>query len=112
MQYTPTLLMLDEQGKVVLRINGYFAPHKFDLALDFVAGRHEQAGAFRAYYARPTAASGKLNEFKGGLPYPLRLRDARQDSYRPLLVMFEQANCCQCDELHRDSCAGPWWPTP
>ena len=37
-QYTPTLLFMDEQGKVILRINGYFAPHKFELALDFVAG--------------------------------------------------------------------------
>ena len=30
-----------------LRINGYFAPHKFAVALDFVAGRHERKAASR-----------------------------------------------------------------
>lgn len=102
-QYTPTLLFLDEQGKVVLRINGYFAPHKFDLALDFVAGRHEQTGGFRDFYAAasPVAANAGLNPFVGALPEPLRL-DRRGDSGRPLLVLFEQGSCADCDELHRD----------
>ena len=102
-QYTPTLLFLDEQGKVVLRINGYFAPHKFDLALDFVAGRHEQTGGFRDFYAAasPVAANAGLNPFVGALPEPLRL-DRRGDSGRPLLVLFEQGSCADCDEPHRD----------
>lgn len=99
-QYTPTLLMLDEQGKVVLRINGYFAPHKFDVALDYVAGRHEKQTGFREFYAksRPSEASGKLHRLAASLPSPLRLKDDR--GYRPLLVLFEQATCADCDELH------------
>jgi thioredoxin-related protein len=103
-QYTPTLLMLDEAGKVVLRINGYFEPHKFDVALDFVAGKHEQDGDFRSYYAKaaPQKASGQLHQLPLSLPHPLRLKDARQGSYRPLVVMFEQKVCAECDELHLD----------
>lgn len=102
-QYTPTLLFMDEHGKVILRINGYFAPHKFDLALDFVAGRHEKEGGFRDFYATasPVAANAKLNRLAGTLPQPLRL-DRRGDSGRPLLVLFEQGSCAECDELHRD----------
>lgn len=108
-QYTPTLLMMDEQGKVVLRINGYFAPHKFNVALDFMAGRHEKTIEFRQYYAKvaPTAASGKVHELEASLPKPLRLKDDRADSYRPLLVMFEQKTCLECDELHRDTLKRP-----
>ncbi len=102
-QYTPTLLFLDENGKVVLRINGYFAPHKFDVALDFVAGRHEKDGGFRDYYAKaaPVAASTQLNALAGTLPAPVRLAE-RGGSGRPLLVLFEQGSCAECDELHRD----------
>jgi thioredoxin-related protein len=102
-QYTPTLLFMDEQGKVILRINGYFAPHKFDVALDFVAGRHEKQGVFRDFYAArsPVAANFALNRLGGTLSQPLRL-DRRGDSGRPLLVLFEQGSCAVCDELHQD----------
>jgi thioredoxin-related protein len=108
-QYTPTLLMLDEAGKVVLRINGYFATHKFNVALDFMAEKREKAMGFREYYAEvaPVAASGQLNELKASLPSPLRLKDGRAESYRPLLVMFEQQTCRECDELHRDTLKRP-----
>ena len=107
-QYTPTLLFLDEQGKVVLRINGYFAPHKLDLALDFVAGRYEKQTRFRDFFAAasPQPANTKLNELGGTLGKPLRL-DRRNDTGRPLLVMFEQGSCADCDDLHHDILARP-----
>lgn len=101
-QYTPTLLMLNESGKVVLRINGYFEPHKFEVALDYVAGRHENKQDFRSYYAKasPSKASGKLHDLPLSLPHPLRLKDALQEGHRPLVVFFEQPVCAECDELH------------
>ena len=37
---------------------------------------------------------------------PLRL-DRRSDGGRQLLVLFEQVNCADCDELHRDILARP-----
>jgi thioredoxin-related protein len=40
--------LLDEQGGVALRMNGYYPPHEFDAALDYVAGRHgEESGVRR-----------------------------------------------------------------
>lgn len=102
-QYTPTLLFLNEQGKVILRINGYFAPHKFDVALDFVAGKHEKKSNFRDFHAAasPAVANRALNKLGGTLSRPLRL-DQRGPGGRPLLVLFEQGSCAACDELHRD----------
>ncbi len=103
-QYTPTLLMLNEGGDVLLRINGYFAPHKFDVALDFVSGKHEKTLGFRDYYAKilPQPATGKLPELAASLTAPFKFKSGREDSYRPLLVMFEQKVCQECDELHAD----------
>ena len=36
-QFTPTLLFFDEKGSVVARLNGYYPPHRFEAALDYVA---------------------------------------------------------------------------
>lgn len=104
-QFTPSLLFLDEQGRVVMRINGYFPPHKFKAALDFVAGKHEKSQKFSEYLAalEPEKASGKIAHEPFFLPEPLKLGDNRQASFRPLMVIFEQAQCASCDELHQQS---------
>ncbi len=103
-QYTPTLLLLNESAEVVLRINGYFAPHKFRAAVDFVGGKHEKQQDFRTFYAsaNPQPASGTLHQLADSLPMPLHLADNRAQSHRPLLVIFEQKICPDCDELHQD----------
>jgi thioredoxin-related protein len=104
-QFTPTMLLLDEAGDVVLRINGYFPPHRFKAALAYVAERREQVGESFGDYAAgrdPVAASGTLHTQAGFLPPPLRLADNRDTSMRPLVVMFEQPTCRDCDELHED----------
>jgi thioredoxin-related protein len=106
-QYTPTMLFLDEDGKVVLRVNGYYAPDKFELALDFVSGKHDQQGSFKDYYAKlkadgKAASNDKTYTLPGSLPAPLRLQDAHKDSKRPLLVVFAQKECDTCEELFND----------
>ncbi|EGV19784.1 thioredoxin family protein [Thiocapsa marina] len=104
-QFTPTMLLLDEAGQVVLRINGYFPPHRFKAALDYVAERREQVGESFADYAaglESTEAKGTLHKQGGFLQAPFRLADNRDTSMRPLVVMFEQPTCRDCDELHED----------
>jgi thioredoxin-related protein len=99
-QFTPTLLFLDEQGGVALRMNGYYPPHEFDAALDYVAGRMEKKLAFADYLksrAGP-AARDTLNPQAFFLPAPHDLR--RAAGGKPLAVLFETAQCAQCDELH------------
>ncbi|WJW76653.1 thioredoxin fold domain-containing protein [Thiohalobacter sp. IOR34] len=100
--FTPSLLFLDEQGRVVLRLNGYYPPEQFAAALDYVAGRHEKAQTMRAFFAAraPAKASGRLHREPGFLQPPYDFRTGRRE--RPLLVMFEQKVCPPCDELHQD----------
>ncbi len=100
--FTPTLLFMDEQGEVVLRMNGYYPPHKFNAALDYAAEHGGKNPSFREYFAQvaPVPASGKLH---GDPSFMAADTDfAARDSGKPLLVMFEQKECGLCDELHQD----------
>jgi len=104
-QYTPTLIFVNEKGQVALRINGYFPPHKFLLALQYVAEGHPGKIKFTDFLAANDtgkAASGKIQPIDGALAHPLELKDAQTGSGKPLLVLFEQAVCNACDELHED----------
>lgn len=100
-KYTPTLLFFDEEGKVALRINGYFPPHQMRAALRYVAEKREKQEDFRAYYARvsPPAATGKLHAHPAFAKPPY---DFSKPSGKPLAVFFEQKQCSDCDRLHRD----------
>jgi thioredoxin-related protein len=102
--YTPTILFFDEQAKVVLRVNGYYEPHKFLAALNYVADKHEAESSFRDYFTKlnPPASSGKLNPQEFFTPPPHELTRVKKTGAKPLLVLFEQQQCPACDELHND----------
>lgn len=108
-QFTPTLLFFDEKGAVVLRLNGYYPPHKFQVALDYVAGKLENEIAFAEYLRRHVRepASGVLNHQPFLLKPPLDLAAQRKRSGKSLAVLFEQTQCAACDELHREGFAAP-----
>lgn len=101
--FTPTLLFLDEKGDNVLRVNGYYAPDKFEAALDYVSKRKEKKQTFRDYYAEgsPVAVKGELHEQPFILKQPYAM-DQLIKNGKPLLVLFEQKKCRDCDELHND----------
>jgi thioredoxin-related protein len=105
-QFTPTILMLDEQGAVVARLNGYYPPHRFEAALDYVAGKLEKKQAFGEYMksAVKEAASEQLHD------EPFFIRPEllkRQPRGKPLMVLFETRHCSGCDELHREGFRAP-----
>lgn len=100
--FTPTLLFLDETGKVALRINGYYPPNRFLTVLEYVAGRHESKISFRDYSAdklKP-AARGDLNKAPYFLKSPYNL--AKLPGDKPVVVFFEQKDCPACDTLHKE----------
>ncbi len=106
-QFTPTLLFFDEQGRVVARLNGYYAPHRFEAVLDYVAAKRDGQETLAAYLARktPDPASATLADepFFVSPPYDLRRRGAG----KPLAVIFETQYCAACDELHREAFRRP-----
>ena len=106
-QFTPTLIFLDERGKVIARLNGYYPPHRFEPVLDWVAGHMEDKVALADYlraHARD-AASAALHDEPFFMQPPLDLR--RRPGGRPLAVLFETPYCSGCDELHREGFRRP-----
>ena len=99
-QFTPTLLFLDEKGGIALRVNGYLPPERFEAALDYVAAKMERKLAFSDYKKIPEKANENLNpqSFFMKPPYDLR----RKPGSKPLAVLFETPHCAGCDELHRE----------
>lgn len=102
-QFTPTLLFLDEEGKVSFRLNGYYPPERFSALLEYTAQRPAPAMSFTEFLASQSAppARAEFHSDPAYLPHPLRLNP--RGSGKPLLVLFEQASCKACDELHRES---------
>ena len=101
--YTPTLVFLNEQGNVALRVNGYYAPNKFETALDYVRNKNEGKITFRNYVRKyiKKSSSGKLHQQSFILKPPYDLKKL-VNSTKPLLILFEQKKCYSCDELHND----------
>ena len=108
-QFTPTLLFLDEKGAVALRLNGYYPPHQLRAALDYASSREARKSPFAAYLQRNARApaSATLHEQPFFLKPPLDLGRSRGSAPRPLAVLFEQTQCAACDELHLRGFADP-----
>jgi thioredoxin-related protein len=106
-QFTPTLLFLDERGKVVVRLNGYSPPQRFEAVLDYVAARRERSQSLADYLriAAKEPANPRLNEQAFFLKPPYDLR--RLPGTKPLAVLFETIDCSACDELHREAFLRP-----
>ena len=106
-RFTPTILFFNEKGETVLRINGYYPPHQFMAALQYVAEKQEGRMTFRDYLAKqaPPAARGKLQAepFFAKPPYDL----SKPAGGKPVAVFFEQKDCAGCDTLHREILSQP-----
>lgn len=98
-QFTPTLLFLDEEGRVALRLNGYEPPERFGRALEY-AGQARPGGESFADFLRantpaeprvPAASAGLLREPPVSVTFPRK---------SPQLLIFESRDCLACDELH------------
>jgi thioredoxin-related protein len=99
-QYTPTLIFLDENGKVVLRLNGYYPPQDFRAALDYVAQKLEHELSFSQYRLDVLASgTGKLIDEDFYLDQ-LDLQKIIAASSKPLAVYFEAPDCTECETMH------------
>jgi thioredoxin-related protein len=106
-QFTPTLLFLESDGQVGLRLNGYLPPERFTHVLDYVIQRRDRELSLAAYMA------ARLDEpaiaVRTARPYLLRDpgRLARAGRGRPLAVLFESPACKSCVEMHDEAFTRP-----
>lgn len=106
-QFTPTLLLLDEKGRIIARINGYYPPHRFSAALDYSIKRLEDKLEFAEHMRSVPqgGASATLHDQPFFMKPPFDL--ARRKGGKPLAVLFETRHCAPCDELHREGFKRP-----
>jgi len=99
-QYTPTLVFLDENGKVALRLNGYYPPADFRAALDYVSQKLERKLSFSQYRIDKLASvdGNLINEefFLGHAD----LGKLISSTNKPLAVYFESPDCAECKTMH------------
>ncbi len=102
--FTPTLIFYNAEGKEAMRLRGYYPPYKFRAALEYVADAHYREESFRDYLQRadPPMAfeEGGLNEADFFSAPPYALDRSRLPGQQPLAVFFEQGDCHACDILH------------
>jgi thioredoxin-related protein len=96
-QFTPTLIFFDSEGKPALRTNGYISSTEMLASLEFVATeayRNSSILEFLKDKPRP-GAQKSLNE-QGFM-------NRSFDRYKqgaPIALVFEQTDCLDCDQLH------------
>ncbi|MBT4839031.1 MAG: thioredoxin fold domain-containing protein [Methylococcales bacterium] len=100
-QFTPSLLFLDQQGGKQFRMNGYYAPQRFLSLLKYLVENNNKRLSFNEYANKNNRlkAKGKLHNDNSFLTKPFDFTKKRK---KYLLVLFEQKNCLACDELHLD----------
>jgi thioredoxin-related protein len=111
-QFSPTLLFYGKDGKRILRLTGYQSPERFTKILDYVANDHYRSVSFRNYLLteKPAGAvAGKPDQMSLALTDdplfakpPYLLDRSRVPASRPLLVIFEEPDCQQCDNFHAE----------
>ncbi len=96
--FTPTLLFLGPEGEVAYRMNGYYAPAKFDLVLDYVTGDHYQQAGFADYYRQRRGLGALAGNGDNGAE-PRRIAGGDKPY---LAVVFVEKDCEPCEVLTGD----------
>jgi thioredoxin-related protein len=101
-QFTPTILFLTETGAEALRINGYYNPDQFRVALRYVTSHGEESGSFNDFIAdQSVAESASRLVSRTYYREPVEAMASRKNKgEKPLLVIFEQSSCRNCETLH------------
>ncbi len=116
--FTPTLVALDPQGKPMFRMNGYYAPDKFTVVLDYLLLKKQKLASgdnniptFKDFYQQKKNSHKKIQKIakpSSGLfteKFIVKTENLKQlieSSQRPVMILFEQADCAECKELHGD----------
>lgn len=93
---TPTVVFVNAEGKVVLRLNGYRHPSAFRVALDYVQGRHYRSQTLAAFAEK--RSQGTVYAFRN---HPRYVEMTNFKGFgKPLAVIFEDRACADCEEFH------------
>lgn len=99
-QFTPTIIFFDEQGKQLLRLNGYINTKKFNLALDYIKDREENTLTYKEYLAKDTKKIQNINLIEEIDLFKKSKNFMRGNNSKKMAIFFESTNCEDCKILH------------
>ncbi len=95
-QYTPTIIFLDQDNNVVVRVNGYRSSQNFKYILDYVKNKEYKKMTLTQYVEK--VKNKTLYKLKKSKLFT-KITDLSKIN-GPLAVIFEDGSCTQCDYLH------------
>ena len=105
-EFAPTLLFYGADGRRILKVVGYQSPARFRLILEFLIDEHFRSQSLagflrdRAHVKEVLASRRSLLEDEIFIRPPYSLVRNDSQAHRPLVVIFEQAGCTECEEFH------------
>jgi len=100
-RYTPTLLFMNAENKVVARLNGYRSPREFKQMLNYVHEKAYEKTDFPSYRQAHLKDSvytfldhenlSEMTDFQKGIK-----------SDKPLAIIFEDKTCDECERFHKE----------
>lgn len=94
--YTPTIVFLDQQNKVVARVDGYRSVPDFKYVLDYVEQKAYLDSALSKYVDARKEAVYSFRDH----PQLKQANDLKSVADQPLAVIFEDKGCLDCDALY------------
>ena len=100
-KYTPTILFMSADNKVVARLNGYRSPREFKQVLNFVKEKAYKKMSLAEY--RQKHLNDSVYTLKPNASY-LTETDLQKLSKKdkPLMILFEDKTCDECDRFHKE----------
>jgi len=95
--FTPTIVFLDQNNKLVYKVNGYCSVESFKNILNFVKNRAYQHTTLAEFTSQQNRI--KQYQLKDHSAFQ-EITDLSVKRDKPLLVMFEDQYCVLCNKLH------------
>ena len=111
-EFAPTLLFIDPNGKRMGRYTGYQTPERFEHILAYLGDGAWQHQSLKSYLAEraavsETAAGAELIDDPLFEQPPYALDRRRFAASQPLVVLFVRKGCAECEDFHRKVLAEP-----
>ncbi len=96
-QYSPTILFLDKDKNVVLKLNGYRTPESFKTILEYIDGKHYKTKTLSEYLE---IVKNKSLKFKTTNKTTKKMEDLSKIS-SPLAIIFEEEESKSSKEFNQ-----------
>ena len=98
-QYTPTIVFINDDSKIVYRINGYRSPEAFKHVLNYVDVKAYKDMKLSSFIERRTTSKDVSYNF---IPHKsLQKVNYFRGYKKPVAILFEDRHCTDCDFLHK-----------